>query len=102
MQHLVVTGRGQGGAVVAEVDRLDDVLVLEGQLLLAAEGVPHLHGETETEGDLFSTLAEKSAAPVAALVASLLTSTPQTAPLWPSKVPIQSPVSPWGRGLMSR
>ena len=100
MQHLVVTGRGQGGAVVAEVDRLDDVLVLEGQLLLAAKGVPHLHGETET--DLFSTLAEKSAAPVAALVASRLTSTPQTAPLWPSKVPIQSPVSPWGRGLMSR
>merc|ERR1719228_1931507 len=39
-------------------------------------------------------LAEKSAAPVAALVASLFTSTPHTAPLWPSNVPIQSPVSP--------
>merc|ERR1719361_2666588 len=40
------------------------------------------------------TFAEKSAAPVAALLASLLMSTPHTAPLWPSNVPIQSPVSP--------
>ena len=40
------------------------------------------------------TLAEKSAAPVAALLASLLMSTPHTAPLCPSNVPIQSPVSP--------
>ena len=40
------------------------------------------------------THAEKSAAPVAALVASLLSVAPHTAPLWPSNVPIQSPVSP--------
>ena len=39
-------------------------------------------------------LAEKSAAPEAALVALELRSTPQTAPLWPSNVPTQSPVSP--------
>ena len=38
--------------------------------------------------------AEKSAAPVAAFVASLLRVAPQTAPLCPSNVPIQSPVSP--------
>ena len=38
--------------------------------------------------------AEKSAAPVAARVASLLIVAPQTAPLWPLNVPIQSPVSP--------
>ena len=41
------------------------------------------------------THAVKSAAPVAALLASLLRLAPHTAPLWPSKVPIQSPVSPW-------
>ena len=38
--------------------------------------------------------AEKSAAPVAAFVASLLRVAPHTAPLCPSNVPIQSPVSP--------
>ena len=38
--------------------------------------------------------AEKSAAPVAALVASLFSVAPHTAPLCPSNVPIQSPVSP--------
>ena len=42
-----------------------------------------------------STHAVKSAAPVAALLASLLRLAPHTAPLWPSNVPIQSPVSPW-------
>ena len=42
-----------------------------------------------------STYAVKSAAPVAALVAPLLRQAPQTAPLCPSNVPIQSPVSPW-------
>lgn len=41
------------------------------------------------------TYAEKSAAAVAALVASLFKVAPQTAPLWPKNVPIQSPVSPW-------
>lgn len=41
-----------------------------------------------------SIYAEKSAAPVAALVASLLIVAPHTAPLWPLNVPIQSPVSP--------
>ena len=41
------------------------------------------------------THAEKSAAPVAARVASLFKVAPHTAPLWPSNVPIQSPVSPW-------
>ena len=40
------------------------------------------------------THAEKSAAPVAAFVASLFNVAPHTAPLWPSNVPIQSPVSP--------
>lgn len=39
--------------------------------------------------------AEKSAAAVAAFVASLFKVAPQTAPLWPKNVPIQSPVSPW-------
>lgn len=41
------------------------------------------------------TYAVKSAAAVAALVASLFNVAPQTAPLWPKNVPIQSPVSPW-------
>src|SRR6056300_756916 len=41
------------------------------------------------------TFAEKSADPVAARRAGLLRAAPHTAPLWPSKVPIQSPVSPW-------
>lgn len=41
------------------------------------------------------THAVKSAAAVAALVASVLRVAPQTAPLWPRNVPIQSPVSPW-------
>lgn len=36
----------------------------------------------------------KSAAPVAACVAAVLRATPHTAPLCPSNVPIQSPVSP--------
>ena len=39
------------------------------------------------------TLAEKSAEHVAACVAGLLSAAPHTAPLCPSKVPIQSPVS---------
>lgn len=39
-------------------------------------------------------LPEKSAAPDAANVAFLLSATPHTAPLWPSNVPTQSPVSP--------
>lgn len=39
-------------------------------------------------------LPEKSAAPDAANVAFLLRATPHTAPLWPSNVPTQSPVSP--------
>ena len=43
---------------------------------------------------LHVTYAEKSAAPVAANVASLFSAAPHTAPLWPSNVPIQSPVSP--------
>uniref|UniRef100_A0A6B0UE51 Putative secreted protein n=1 Tax=Ixodes ricinus TaxID=34613 RepID=A0A6B0UE51_IXORI len=42
----------------------------------------------------FHSFAVKSAAPVAALEASLLSATPHTAPLWPTNVPIQSPVSP--------
>jgi len=41
-----------------------------------------------------TTDAVKSAAPVAALDASRVKAAPQTAPLWPSNVPIQSPVSP--------
>ena len=41
------------------------------------------------------TYALKSAAPVAARVASLLSVALQTAPLCPSNVPTQSPVSPW-------
>jgi len=41
-----------------------------------------------------ATDAVKSAAPVAAWVASLFNVAAQTAPLWPSNVPIQSPVSP--------
>ena len=40
------------------------------------------------------TLAEKSAAAVPALDAVELRATPHTAPLWPSNVPIQSPVLP--------
>lgn len=39
-------------------------------------------------------LAEKSAAPDDANVASLFNATLHTAPLWPMKVPTQSPVSP--------
>ena len=42
----------------------------------------------------YHTFALKSAAPVAALVAWGFKATPHTAPLWPSNVPIQSPVSP--------
>lgn len=38
--------------------------------------------------------AVKSADPVAALVAGQFKVAAQTAPLWPSNVPIQSPVSP--------
>lgn len=46
---------------------------------------------------------EKSAAPDAAKVAFLLSATPQTAPLCPSNVPTQSPVSPCRNiGLPSR
>ena len=41
------------------------------------------------------TYAVKSAAPVAANVASLFKVAAQTAPLCPKNVPIQSPVSPW-------
>lgn len=37
---------------------------------------------------------EKSAAPLAAKLAFCVKATPHTAPLCPSKVPIQSPVSP--------
>ena len=44
--------------------------------------------------EVLPTLAVKSAAAVAARVARLFRATPHTAPLWPSKVPIQSPVSP--------
>ena len=40
------------------------------------------------------TRAEKSADAVAACVAGALRHADHTAPLWPSKVPIQSPVSP--------
>lgn len=40
------------------------------------------------------TLAEKSPDAVAARVAGMFSAAPQTAPLWPSNVPIQSPVSP--------
>lgn len=42
----------------------------------------------------YTTYAEKSAAPVAAFVASWFKVALHTAPLCPSKVPIQSPVSP--------
>lgn len=44
---------------------------------------------------MFETYAVKSAAPVAASVASCFNVALQTAPLCPSKVPIQSPVSPF-------
>jgi hypothetical protein len=40
------------------------------------------------------TLAEKSAEHVIARFACLLSEAPHTAPLWPWKVPTQSPVSP--------
>jgi hypothetical protein len=42
----------------------------------------------------FHTRALKSAAPVTACVAGTFNEADQTAPLWPSKVPIQSPLSP--------
>lgn len=48
----------------------------------------------EKKNVIFLTFAWKSAAPEAAREASLLMSTPHTQPLWPSNVPIQSPVSP--------
>merc|ERR1712223_108858 len=44
-QHLVVTCGRQCCTVVTEVHGLDNVLVLEGQLLLSTECVPHLGGK---------------------------------------------------------
>ena len=50
---------------------------------------------TKSQNHFQITYALKSAAPVAARVASLLSVALQTAPLCPSNVPTQSPVSPW-------
>ena len=44
-EHLVVAAGGEGSAVVAEVDALDDVFVLESELLLPRQSIPHLGGE---------------------------------------------------------
>ena len=54
----------------------------------------HLLCTSDTNATNLNSYAEKSAAPVAALVASLFNVAPHTAPLWPLNVPIQSPVSP--------
>ena len=49
-QDLVVAAGSQGRAVVTEVDTLDDVFVLESQLLLPRQSVPHLGGEVSSPG----------------------------------------------------
>ena len=49
-QDLVVAAGSQGRAVVTEVDTLDDVFVLESQLLLPRQSVPHLGGEVGSPG----------------------------------------------------
>jgi hypothetical protein len=38
-----IPGGGEGSAVVAKEDGLDDVLVLQGELLLPAQTVPYLN-----------------------------------------------------------
>lgn len=64
---------------------------------------PRHHTIGNRVSHLCCTYAVKSAAAVAALVASLFNVAPQTAPLWPKNVPIQSPVSPCRSiGLPSR
>ena len=44
-ENLVVARGGEGGAVVAKVDTLNDVLVLQGELLLARQSIPNLKSE---------------------------------------------------------
>ena len=54
----------------------------------------HTHFKLSPSLPLFLSYTVKSAAPVAAFVASLLRQAPHTAPLCPRNVPTQSPVSP--------
>merc|ERR550519_1969633 len=49
-QHLVVAAGSEGRAVVTEVDTLDDVFMLESQLLLPRQSVPHLSREVRSPG----------------------------------------------------
>ena len=49
-ENLVIATGCEGGRVVAKVDALDDVLVLESQLLLPRERVPHLGREVGGPG----------------------------------------------------
>ena len=44
-KNLVVARGGEGGAVVAKVDTLDNMLVLQGELLLARQSIPNLKSE---------------------------------------------------------
>ena len=49
-EYLVIAAGGQGCGVIAEVDTLHDVLVLESQLLLPGHRVPHLGREVGGPG----------------------------------------------------
>ena len=49
-ENLVIATSCEGGGVITEVDAFDDVLVLESQLLLPGERVPHLGREVGGPG----------------------------------------------------
>jgi hypothetical protein len=97
--HLLLLAAGeQARRAGRDRDGPDDMVVRKGVQRVAAEGVPELaasraiSGAQDKQRRCEGTYAVKSALPDAARAPSLESLVLQTAPLWPRKVPIQSPV----------